>query len=92
MRDIIRLRNHGIRPEFVREMADLGFDPDDIDPLIRLRVHGVDPELIARLQEMGYDDLTIDEAIRLKNHGISSSQVRNSCLVPSPVGCSPRTL
>jgi hypothetical protein len=64
--DLIRLRLHGISPDYVEEMREhLGNIP--FDKLIELKVHGVTPDLVDELRESGADEVTPDDLLRWKS-------------------------
>ncbi|NIP14550.1 MAG: 4-hydroxy-3-methylbut-2-enyl diphosphate reductase, partial [Pseudomonadales bacterium] len=55
----------------VRELAELGYDPQDVNELVRLKIHGVKPELVRELRAAGYTELSVEEVVRLNTHGVS---------------------
>jgi DNA-binding winged helix-turn-helix (wHTH) protein len=69
MEDLIKLHNHGVNAEFLREIRQEGYDAVTLDELIRLRNHGVDAEFIRRLKVQGMPKLSIDQLIKMRSSG-----------------------
>ena len=40
------MRIHGVTPDFIREMRDMGYAKLSIEELVRLRIHGATPAFI----------------------------------------------
>jgi hypothetical protein len=69
--DLVRLQDHGVRLDFVRELAAVDYAKRlTVGDVVRLRDHGVNPEYVARVQSSGYEDLTVDQIIKLHDHGV----------------------
>ena len=45
--DLASLRTHGVTPEFLREIAALGYKRASVSDLVALRIHGVTPDYIS---------------------------------------------
>jgi hypothetical protein len=69
-------RAHGVTPDFLREMADLGYSGLTLRELIALRNYGVTPEYIRELGHLELGDLSIEEITRLRAHGVDPTFVR----------------
>ena len=67
--ELVRMRDHGVSVEFVRELAALGYPKLSVDALVRLRDHGVSPGYVRELKALGYDRLTPDDLVMLRDHG-----------------------
>jgi bla regulator protein BlaR1 len=68
---IIEAKEHGVTPEFIGDLQQMGYKNFSLDKAIALRDHGVDAEFIRDLQKLGYADLSLDKAIALKDHGVN---------------------
>jgi len=68
---LLQLRHHGIKLEYIREMIKLGYSKLTLEDYIRLRDHGVTTAFAADLQNAGYD-LTAGRIVELRDHGVSS--------------------
>ncbi len=73
--ELTAARDHGVSPEYVRDLAALGYPRMSLDELIAARDHGVSPEYVRELQGLGYR-LTLDELTTARDHGISPEYVR----------------
>ena len=47
MSELVRLRNHGVTPSFVRKLVEAGYEDLTVEELIRVKVQGMD-EIMAR--------------------------------------------
>ena len=56
-------------PDYIEDMADIGFTDLSIRELRRMKDHGVSASFVRRMRDRGFKDLMIDELVRLKNHG-----------------------
>lgn len=72
--DYRRARDHGVTPDFVREMATLGVKVP-LAELIKLRDHGVTAAYVREMRAAGHD-VAHDELVRAKDHGVSVDFVR----------------
>ena len=69
-----RARDHGVTPEFVRDMRSLGVKIP-LEELVRLRDHGVTAEYVRQMRAAGID-VGHDELVRARDHGVSAEFVR----------------
>ena len=69
--DLVQLRIHGIRSDYVRELAALGYDDLDVDDVVRLHIHSVRTDFIRDLQAHGYRGLEVDDLVQLRIHDVS---------------------
>ncbi len=58
--ELIRQRDHGVSPAYLREQNELGYKGLTVDDLVGLRNHGVSPERIRTANERAGTPLTID--------------------------------
>ena len=71
LEDLIKLQIHGVKLEYVRALARVGYDELRAEETIHLRIHGVQPEWAGRMAEAGYGKLAVEDLTRLKIHGLS---------------------
>jgi hypothetical protein len=57
---LIRLRDHGVTPEYVRALKALGYDRLTEDDLVTLRDHGLTPERIKTANTRAGTRLPVD--------------------------------
>ena len=73
----VELRAHGVDPDYVRELAALGYARLPVGSLKRLRSHGIDPDYIRSVQRLGYARPSLDELTSLRAHGIEVDEIIN---------------
>jgi Zn-dependent protease with chaperone function len=66
---LIKLKTHGVTPEYVRGMQAAGLQPS-ADELAKLRVHGVTPEYVRGIQATGLTP-SVEELAKLRVHGVT---------------------
>jgi hypothetical protein len=66
----VAFRIHGVSPEFISKLHEIGYDRPEPEQLIAMRIHGVTPEFIKDMRSHGMQDLTIDKLVSLRIHGI----------------------
>ncbi|MGH9720738.1 MAG: hypothetical protein ACRD8O_11040, partial [Bryobacteraceae bacterium] len=69
-RDLIDLRVHGVKPEYIQEARNLGFADFDARNFIELKIHGVTTELLRELKRVGYN-FSAKDITELKIHGVT---------------------
>lgn len=69
-------RLHGVTPEYIRNLAELGYRNLPLEVYVGLRDHGVTPEYIRDMKAAGYTDLSLDELKALRTSGINPEYVR----------------
>ncbi len=63
--------DHGVTPQYVRELSAAGMRPLSVEQLVRAVDHGVTPRAIAAFQSYGFTNLGLDQAIALSDHGVT---------------------
>jgi hypothetical protein len=75
VRDLVRLRDHGVDLEFIRDLTRIGYPGLSADDVVRLRDHGVDSGFIRALKASGYPDLPAADIVALRDHGVDSRYI-----------------
>src|SRR5262249_43170358 len=74
---LFKLRQRGVTPDFVRQLADEGLTDLSSDDLLKAVSHGITPEYVRDLKGLGYTGLDLDALIRLRSHGIDGEFIRD---------------
>jgi beta-lactamase regulating signal transducer with metallopeptidase domain len=67
---LIRARDHGVTPEYVAELKQLGYTVS-LEQAIRFIDHGVNADFIRDIQKEGYAQISLDKAVELIDHGVT---------------------
>jgi beta-lactamase regulating signal transducer with metallopeptidase domain len=73
---LIELASAGVTPEYVDELAALGYPDVTWDQLISMRTQGVSSEFVEGLRDAGYGGLTVDQLVSLRSQGATPDFVR----------------
>lgn len=76
VRDLVRLRDHGVELDFVRDLTMIGYANLGADDVVRLRDHGVESGFLRTLKASGYPDLPAADIIAMRDHGVDSRYVQ----------------
>jgi beta-lactamase regulating signal transducer with metallopeptidase domain len=68
---IIKMKMHGVTPEFVESIRRAGFANVSVEELVKLRMHGVSDEYIKETQKASNEKLAIEDFIQLKMFGVT---------------------
>ena len=69
------LADYGVTKEYVRCLAELGYDDLSEGKLIALRSNGVSAAYVGELKELGYDSLSVSRLIMLRSQGVTPGYV-----------------
>ena len=73
--ELASLRSHRVTPDFLRDIAALGYTRATTDDLISLRIHGVSPASIAEFQRV-FGAVTLGRCIEFGIHGVTPDWIR----------------
>ena len=76
--DLVKMRIHGVSPQFVRDLNDLGYKNLPIDDLVRMRIHGVTPDYIRKMRDAGYPNIKVDRLVQFRIHGVDEDLIRRA--------------
>jgi hypothetical protein len=74
---IVELGIHNIRPEYIREMRELGFVDIPFDQLIELGIHHVTPGFVQDARRVLGEEVSIDKLIEMRIHGLAAKTFRD---------------
>jgi hypothetical protein len=73
---ILEMARQGVTPEYIDEMADLGYPSLTPEQLIELRSQGVDSDYVRELADVGYRDLSTEQLVELRSQGVDAEFAR----------------
>lgn len=75
LKKLAEARLHGVTPEYVQSLRELGYTDVSLDELVEARIHGVTAEYIGEMRSQ-HGDLTLVELCQLRVSGITPDYVR----------------
>ena len=60
---------HGVTPDFLQQLAALGYRDFSADDLVNLSIHGVSADYLRRLSQSGMARLSADQLVHLRIAG-----------------------
>jgi hypothetical protein len=74
---LFKLRQHGVTPSVVRDLAAEGLSGLSSDDLLTAVSHGISAEYVHQLKGLGYRPLDLETLVRLRSHGIDADFIRD---------------
>ena len=62
------MRIHGVSPEYVRQLQELGYRHVPVDSLVSMRIHGVSIDYVKKMKNR-HGDVSVDELVNMRIHG-----------------------
>jgi hypothetical protein len=75
---LFKLRQRGVTPGFVRELAAEGLSGLSAEDLLEAANHGIDSEYVRDLKGLGYWPLDLELLTRMRSHGIDGEFIRDT--------------
>lgn len=74
--ELVAISTHGVTPEWLREMAALGYTDLTGSKIAALAVHGIGPDDVRAMAAAGYPRLSAGQLIALRVQGVTPDYVR----------------
>jgi hypothetical protein len=74
--DLIELADHGVGPDYLRELREAGLTDLTVSEVTELYGHGVRADYIRKMREAGYGHLSAAELTELYDHGVQPDYLR----------------
>ena len=74
--ELIELADHGVGPDYLRELREAGLTDLTVSEVTELHDHGVRADYIRGMREAGYGHLSAGELTELYDHGVKPDYLR----------------
>jgi hypothetical protein len=75
--ELIELADHGVGPDYLRELRKAGLTDLTVSEVIELHDHGVRADYIREMREAGFGHLSSAELTELYDHGVRPDYLRD---------------
>lgn len=74
-KELIELGIHGVSPQYIKEVRDLGYKDLTARNFVELKIHGVSADYIREMKASGFD-VSAKQMVEFKIHGVSPEYFR----------------
>jgi hypothetical protein len=73
---LVEMKQQGVTPEFIRDLAIAGYPGLSAGMLVELRQQGVDARFIYELRDSGYERLSPHDLVEARQQGVSAAFIK----------------